>query len=101
MEEGAGCGPLRDCAYAVVVNYGLEVWGRARLSVTLARRHQERVPVTLLPLLAGHTADVRLDAIAAVIVPLYVMVFPRTRFGHLDKDLLSFGLRSSHLQQKG
>ncbi len=59
------------------------------------------MPVTLLPLLAGHTADVRLDAVAAVVVPLYVMVFPRTRFGHLDKDLLSFGLRSPYLQQKG
>ena len=40
-EEGATNGRLCGCAYAVVVYYGLEVRGRACLSVTLERRYQE------------------------------------------------------------
>jgi hypothetical protein len=40
-EEGTTCGPLRGCAYAVVVNNSLEVRVWARLLATLERWHQE------------------------------------------------------------
>ena len=79
-----------------MVNYNLEVRG-GRNSWVRWRVGTKRASITLLPLLAGHPANMRWYPLAAVSVPFDVMVFPRTGFGHLDKDLLSSGFAQPHL----